>query len=216
VRLRGASLCVRMLVVTAAVACGGPAKAPPVAPERPAAPVAPVDTDGDGIVDAEDACPKEPGVASSDPMKRGCPAPKVVVAESVGAVIVTRVHFPRRASALPSETFRLIDATIVVMKSKPEIRQVAVEGHASSDEPDAQGLSEARANAVLDRMVAAGIDRTRLVARGYGSSQPVADGKTADGRAQNRRVDFKVLDDASSSSSSAGSQACSMPASPRP
>jgi outer membrane protein OmpA-like peptidoglycan-associated protein len=170
VRLRGgASLCVRMLVVTAAVACGGPAKAPPAVPEAPAAPVAPLDT----------------------------PAPRVVVVESMGEVIVEHIHFARATHTLPAETFPLIDATIVVLEHKPEIHQVAIEGHASSDEPDAQRLSEARANAVLDRMVAAGIDQKRLVSRGYGSTRPIADPQTEDGRTRNRRVEFKVLDEAS-------------------
>jgi outer membrane protein OmpA-like peptidoglycan-associated protein len=210
VRLRGgASLCVRMLVMSAAVACGGPAKAPQVAPERLAVPAIPVDTDGDGIADADDACPQEPGVPSVDAYRRGCPAPRVVNVVTMGIVIMGQVHFPRATSTLPAETFRLIDQTIELLKLRQEVRRIAIEGHASSDEPDAQRLSEARASSVLERMVAAGIDRTRLVALGEGASKPIADDAAESGRETNRRVEFRVLDASSPSPlPDAASQAC--------
>ncbi|MDH5519481.1 MAG: OmpA family protein, partial [Acidimicrobiia bacterium] len=53
-----------------------------------------------------------------------------------------------------------------------------------------QNLSLSRAQSVVDYFVAGGIDSARLVATGAGESQPVADNETADGRAQNRRVEF--------------------------
>jgi outer membrane protein OmpA-like peptidoglycan-associated protein len=73
---------------------------------------------------------------------------------------------------------------------------VAIEGHASTDEPAAPALSEARARAVLARMVAAGIDPKRLVVHGLGSSRPLDDGKTSEGRERNRRVEFRIVEQA--------------------
>lgn len=53
-------------------------------------------------------------------------------------------------------------------------------------------LSDARARSVMDYMVAAGFDRTRLSAIGYGPDHPVQSNDTAEGRAANRRIEFKV------------------------
>jgi len=231
---KGASLCVRMLVVTTAVAaCGAPPAtgAPPQAP-APVAIAAPatapssdgdrdhdgipdaldlcpdsaedldgvddtdgcpeVDADKDGIEDASDACPKEPGVVSTDAHKNGCP--QFVVMESMGdLIILQQVHFARGSRTVMAESFPIIDETIKALQNTPELRQVAIEGHASADEPAAQTLSEARGRAVLARMVAAGIDPKRLVVHGLGSSHPIDDGKTSEGRERNRRVEFRVV-----------------------
>lgn len=56
-----------------------------------------------------------------------------------------------------------------------------------------QRLSEARAKSVVDYLVNQGIDSGRLEYKGYSFTQPVADNNTEEGRAQNRRVEFKVL-----------------------
>ena len=57
-----------------------------------------------------------------------------------------------------------------------------------------QKLSESRAKSVVDYLIGKGIATTRLVYKGYGFSQPVADNKTEEGRQQNRRTEFKVLE----------------------
>jgi outer membrane protein OmpA-like peptidoglycan-associated protein len=66
-----------------------------------------------------------------------------------------------------------------------------VAGHADSSGNDSinEPLAEARARAVVEYLVARGVDPSRLTARGYGSSQPVADNTTPEGRASNRRVE---------------------------
>ncbi len=69
---------------------------------------------------------------------------------------------------------------------------VTIGGHASSDGSSAynQKLSEKRANAVRDAVIAAGIDAGRVDAKGFGEDQPVDTNNTRAGRAKNRRVDF--------------------------
>ena len=70
---------------------------------------------------------------------------------------------------------------------------VEVVGH--TDDQGAAGanqeLSEARAQAVLDRLVELGVDADRLAARGAGEDEPVDDNETAEGRAANRRIAFE-------------------------
>jgi len=55
-----------------------------------------------------------------------------------------------------------------------------------------QQLSEKRANAVIQRVVALGLEQHRFEARGYGTSQSVGDNNTEEGRAANRRIEFKL------------------------
>jgi len=73
---------------------------------------------------------------------------------------------------------------------------VEVAGHTDSTGSDAynQGLSERRANSVKQYLTEQGVTATRLTARGYGESQPVASNDTSEGRAENRRVELIVLD----------------------
>jgi OOP family OmpA-OmpF porin len=70
---------------------------------------------------------------------------------------------------------------------------VEVAGHTDSVGTDSynQGLSERRAQAVVNYLVAKGINASRFKARGYGESEPVADNATDEGRAENRRVELR-------------------------
>ena len=68
-----------------------------------------------------------------------------------------------------------------------------IEGHTDGAGTDAinQPLSERRAQAIVDQLIKDGVDASSLTARGYGSSRPVADNSTPEGRAKNRRVEFR-------------------------
>jgi len=82
----------------------------------------------------------------------------------------------------------IVDQAVKVMKDKPDLR-VSVEGHTDSVGSDAynQKLSERRAMAVRDYIVAQGVDAIRITIVGFGESKPVASNDTEEGRAQNRR-----------------------------
>jgi len=71
-----------------------------------------------------------------------------------------------------------------------------VAGHTDSSGNDMLNmeLSQSRAESVVEYLVSAGIARERMKAKGYGESRPVADNATAEGRAKNRRVELKRLD----------------------
>ena len=84
-----------------------------------------------------------------------------------------------------------VEEVVQTMKQHPEVR-ATVEGHTDSVGSEAynQRLSERRANAVRDYLVAHGIDASRITTRGYGKTKPIASNKTAEGRAKNRRVEI--------------------------
>ena len=96
-------------------------------------------------------------------------------------------------STLKLEGKRMVDEAIKVMKDKPTL-QVSVEGHTDSVGSDAYNkkLSERRAKAVRDYMVSQGIDASRITTHGFGKSKPVASNETAEGRAENRRVEVVI------------------------
>ena len=88
-----------------------------------------------------------------------------------------------------------VDEVVHVLQQNPDLR-VSVEGHtdAAGREAYNQSLSERRARAVADRLIEKGIAANRLSVRGYGESRPIADNKSADGRARNRRVEIVVVE----------------------
>ena len=81
-------------------------------------------------------------------------------------------------------------------KANPDIKRVMIEGNTDSVGSDAynQKLSERRANSVKTYLTNKGINPGVLDSVGYGESRPVATNDTAEGRAKNRRVEFKVVE----------------------
>ncbi|MCA9595789.1 MAG: OmpA family protein [Myxococcales bacterium] len=153
----------------------------------------PSDRDGDGIVDTEDACPDESGKRTEDPKTNGCPESVRVVGEQI--VILQQVNFQTGKDRIESSSDALLGQVAQVMKEHPEIARVAVDGHTDSVGTARANLalSRRRAIAVMRWLVAHGVDERRLEARGFGPRRPIADNKTAEGRAKNRRVEFQIL-----------------------
>lgn len=90
-----------------------------------------------------------------------------------------------------------------VLRQYPD-KQISVEGHTDSDGSDSynQDLSERRAAAVREALVAGGVSPGMITSRGFGESQPVATNATAVGKQQNRRVEIVVLGAGSMATSS--------------
>lgn len=99
-----------------------------------------------------------------------------------------------KADLLP-EAFPVLDELVAYLVRKEDER-IEIQGHTDNvgTAKSNQVLSEARANTVRNYLIAKGIDPNRLTAKGYGFSVPVADNKTAEGRAQNRRTEVKILE----------------------
>jgi len=126
------------------------------------------------------------------------------------------VRFARGSSTLVPESEPVLDEIARAMRGNPSLTRVAVEGHASTDERDVMALTERRARAVVDRLVAAGVARDRLVVRGRGAGQPIDTNATADARARNRRVEVRVEGESSEATAPPdGGVACAAP-SPAP
>ncbi|WP_297697814.1 OmpA family protein [uncultured Fibrobacter sp.] len=106
------------------------------------------------------------------------------------------VNFKAGSAELEPESMEILDAAVAGIKRNPKAR-IEIQGHTSSegDENMNQTLSEQRAYAVFLYMTSKGIDRGRLSASGYGSSQPKADNSTEAGRIKNRRIELRVLND---------------------
>ena len=80
------------------------------------------------------------------------------------------------------------------MNKHPEY-DLAIEGHTDSQGDDAMNLdlSKRRAKRAMDYLISKGISKDRLSSEGFGETRPVADNSTSEGRAQNRRVEFRIV-----------------------
>jgi len=104
------------------------------------------------------------------------------------------VTFASGKSTILPESYSALDEAATILTENPEIR-VEIAGYTDSRGSKAKNikLSQARANAVREYLIGKGISGDRLVANGYGPKDPVADNRTKEGRALNRRIEFHVL-----------------------
>lgn len=142
------------------------------------------DIDGDGISDRIDSCPSSP--AGQAVMSNGCAAEQSVVLDGV--------NFEFNSAKLEVNAQRLLDRVGESLLDSPTFT-VELQGHTDNTGTDAYNLilSQDRANAVKAYLIGKGVEPERMVARGYGERQPVADNSTDEGRIRNRRVEMKVL-----------------------
>ena len=110
---------------------------------------------------------------------------------SDGKFITYGITFDVGKSTIKPESMGEINRIVTLMTENPELK-FSVEGHTDStgNEATNQTLSEARSQAVVDKLVENGIARDRLTAAGKGQAAPIADNATDEGRAKNRRVEF--------------------------
>lgn len=168
----------------------------------------PVDSDGDGVPDYLDKCPDTPRGAAVD--ANGCPldsdgdgvydyldkcpgTPRGVVVDEKGCPVsfTMQIEFDfDKADIRPMYHNQLKEAADFI--NKYPANQILVAGHTDSKGSDAYNkkLSQRRADNVRKYLVNKfGISANKLVARGYGESQPIASNDTDAGRQQNRRVE---------------------------
>ena len=146
------------------------------------------DTDGDGVTDAEDKCPNDAG----QPGNNGCPEVKQEVIQKVNYA-AKNIFFKFASDEILKPSFDPLDEVVKIMNENPSLK-LSIAAHADSrGTPDGNMMwSEKRAQAVANYFISKGIDAGRLVAKGYGDTQPIADNKTEAGRAKNRRVEMKL------------------------
>ncbi len=147
------------------------------------------DTDGDGIKDGDDACPNVAGVVAN----KGCPEVKEEVKQLFSKAL-TGIQFETGKDIIKKSSFPILDQVVKVMFENPTYK-LDIFGHTDNQGDAAKNLdlSQRRANAVEKYLLEKGVPQDRIVAvKGFGSTAPVADNGTPAGRAQNRRVEFKV------------------------
>jgi OOP family OmpA-OmpF porin len=106
-------------------------------------------------------------------------------------VTLEGAHFDFNKATLKPEGKKRLDVAVKAMKDQPALH-VTIEGHTDSIGSDAynQKLSERRAEAAKAYIVSEGGDGKRIATEGFGKTRPIADNKTEEGRAKNRRVDL--------------------------
>jgi outer membrane protein OmpA-like peptidoglycan-associated protein len=145
------------------------------------------------------------GLGSRPPIAslRGPPAPTRPNPTPKGARVTVRqdrieiaenIRFDPGQATIQPESHSLLDDIIAVLQANPRLKKISIEGHtdAGGTEAHNQKLSEERAHAVQAYFVEHGVSEKRLISRGHGESQPIADNSTAEGREKNRRVEFLV------------------------
>jgi OOP family OmpA-OmpF porin len=151
------------------------------------------DADSDGIPDVQDKCPTEPGKRSPIAEKFGCPS--LIEMGSDGSVqLLKPIEFETGRAVIKPTSFPILDEVLDLMKGRPSMR-IGVYGHTDSKGTPANNLrlSKERAAAVRNYLQGKGIAASRLESEGVGQTKPVAPNETDDGRAKNRRVEFKIL-----------------------
>ncbi|HFC54178.1 MAG TPA: OmpA family protein [Gammaproteobacteria bacterium] len=143
-----------------------------------------LDSDGDGVVDSKDACA---GTAPGTKVDvKGCEIPEVITLHGV--------NFVTGSDKLLPESRAVLDGVAETLIKHPEMR-VEVAGYTDSTGSRAfnERLSYRRAKMVRSYLITKGVAPDNLTAKGYGPADPVASNSTAEGRAQNRRVELHIL-----------------------
>jgi outer membrane protein OmpA-like peptidoglycan-associated protein len=153
------------------------------------------DRDKDGIVNESDACPDVPGPKNPDPKKNGCPQAYIQAGQ---IKIREQVKFATASSAVVSgkDSEDVLQAVKAILVEHPEIK-LRIEGHTDNVAGPAlnRPLSKHRAESVEKWLIKHGIDAARLQTQGFGPDRPIDTNKTPEGRRNNRRVEFHILDD---------------------
>ena len=146
------------------------------------------DGDADGIADKDDKCPTLGGNVTAD----GCPVVPTRVTEVFNRAL-QGIQFETGSNRIRSASRAVLGEIITIIKDNPTYL-LNIGGHTDSvgSSESNERLSQRRADSVKKYLMDRGIDGNRVIAVGYGESNPVADNKYAAGRKQNRRVELSV------------------------
>jgi len=142
------------------------------------------DTDKDGVNDEEDKCPSIAGIAAN----KGCADLQPLVDAATA-----KLKFATGSIQLTKQQTNPLNALIQLMSENTTI-QLLINGHTDNTGSLKinEKLSLSRAKVVMNYLIKKGISASRLTAKGFAFSMPIADNSTAKGRATNRRVEMVV------------------------
>lgn len=146
------------------------------------------DSDGDGVADNTDRCPTQAGPKENG----GCPEIKKEVKERL-AYAARAVQFESGSDRLKESSYVILSEVAGIMRQYPDY-DLTISGHTDNVGSDATNLSlsERRAAACREFIIATGISYSRISSTGYGENRPTADNATSAGRRLNRRVEFEL------------------------
>ncbi len=137
-------------------------------------------------------------------------------------VLWGKIFYDTAKATIKPISYPVLDDVVDVLRTHPELTLVEVQGHTDargSDEYN-QKLSQARSESARAYLIAKGIDGSRLTAKGYGESKPIASNTEVEGMSQNRRTEFVILSsnsgDASASSSATPAVSAPQTSAPAP
>lgn len=146
------------------------------------------DSDGDGVADIDDRCPKVKGTIAN----KGCPEMAKTDVTRI-TYIGSKIFFENNSDKLKVASLSQLDELAKIL-TRNDGANLTIEGHTDSNGSDEfnRNLSQKRTESVKAYLIKKGIDASRLTGVGMGESKPIADNKTALGRAKNRRVELKT------------------------
>jgi outer membrane protein OmpA-like peptidoglycan-associated protein len=154
-----------------------------------------LDNDEDGIPDLVDACPNAREDFNGYKDRDGCPdiVPPLLLQKG-DKIVLKGVNFETGSTYLTEASRPVLDEVYVSLNANPEI-VVEIRGHTDNVGSHSYNLklSEERAKSVKTYLVDLGIERDRLITKGFGPDQPIASNATPEGRAKNRRIEFHRL-----------------------
>jgi OmpA-OmpF porin, OOP family len=130
-------------------------------------------------------------ILEMSPMTQEVTANEMLDALNTDGYIALNTLFETGKSTIQHESFTIVDQIFELLNINPDLK-VSIEGHTDNvgDAASNKKLSNDRAKAVMDALVGKGVDKTRLSFIGWGQEKPIADNRTEEGKAKNRRVEI--------------------------
>ncbi len=153
-----------------------------------------LDGDEDGVPFEKDLCPEEPIYPEQDPRySDGCP--KLAELSGDKIILTEAIYFLEGSVGIQRRSWPVLYAVKDIMRANPDIQFVLVEGHTNNNGAAKYNyeLSEQRAKVVADWLLEHGLERSRVLSKGYGFDEPLVEHDHPDALRINRRVEFTVM-----------------------
>ena len=120
--------------------------------------------------------------------------PGFSAADLVGVLNLSILNFPTASAEIGPQEVALLQNAAVKIKTLPAATVIEIDGYTDNSGSDEKNipLSQRRADAVRKSLVDAGVAPAALVAKGFGSANPVASNDSVEGRFRNRRIEYRV------------------------
>jgi outer membrane protein OmpA-like peptidoglycan-associated protein len=178
------------------------------------------DNDADGLFDGQDGCPIEAEVINGVDDDDGCPdeGRQLVFVGATKIEIREKLFFANNKDVILPRSEPVLAQMATTLSRMAWLKKIRIEGHTDArGEPDPNlDLSRRRAASVRRALIERGIDEARLESEGYGEAQPIDSNATVEGRANNRRVEFVILEQEPAPNAPSAPAAPAAPSTPPP